>query len=55
MLPEDHKVGEVDFKIFIQFIKLNGGFLTYGLAVLFVILTLVTVDIGADLVIQYWC
>ena len=55
MLPEDHKIGEVDFKVFVQFIRMNGGFLVYIPSLLFMILGLVTADVGADLIIQYWC
>ena len=55
ILPEDHKVGEVDFKVFIKFIKLNGGFLKYGVIVVFSIIGITITDTSADLLIQYWC
>ena len=55
MLPQDHKVGEVDFKVFIKFVQLNGGFKVYGSALLFVILCITVTDTSADLIIQYWC
>ena len=55
MLPEDHKVGEVDFKVFLKFVGLNGGFLTYGTAIIIFMLGITIFDTGADLIIQYWC
>lgn len=29
MLPEDQEVGQIDFKIFKEYIKLNGGYFDF--------------------------
>ena len=55
MLPEDHKLGEVDFKVFLKFIELNGGFCRFGVVVIIAVLGITITDTTANLFIQHWC
>ena len=55
MLPEDHKVGKIDFNIFKEYINLNGGILKFVLPVMFVMALWTAFNIGASVIMERWC
>ena len=52
MLPEDHKIGSVDPKVFLKFISLNGGFLKWGIPTIILIAGITTSKTLASIMIQ---
>ena len=55
MLPEDHKIGSVDPKVFLKFVRLNGGFFKWGVVTIVLIAAITTCKTMASIVIQHWC
>ena len=55
MLPEDHKIGSVDIKVFLRFVKLNGGFFKWGVLTIILIASITVSKTMASIIIQHWC
>jgi hypothetical protein len=55
MLPEDQQKGEVEWKIFKEYIRLNGGYCKFGFFILLAMLIWISFTIAAAIIIQLWC
>jgi hypothetical protein len=55
MLPEDHVVGNVDIKIFREYIDLNGGLFRFAFLVCFAMLLWIIATTIASIIMERWC
>jgi hypothetical protein len=55
MLPEDHKIGNVDFKIFREYINLNGGILRFAVSVSLAMTFWFLFTTFSSIVMEHWC
>lgn len=55
MLPEDHETGNVDFKIFREYINLNGGILRFAVSVCCAMFFWFLFMTFSSIVMERWC
>ena len=55
MLPEDQVVGKVDFKIFKEYIELNGGIFRFAVLVSLAMFFWIASLTAASIIIERWC
>jgi ABC-type multidrug transport system fused ATPase/permease subunit len=55
MLPEDQEEGEVDLKIFKEFIKLNGGYCDFAVMICLAMTLWISFTTASSIVMERWC
>lgn len=55
MLPEDQQTGEVDMKIFKEYIKLNGGYFDFAFLICLAMILWIILTTASSIVMEKWC
>jgi ABC-type multidrug transport system fused ATPase/permease subunit len=55
MLPEDQEAGEVDMKIFKEYIQLNGGYWNFMFLICLAMALWISFTTGAAIIMEQWC
>jgi hypothetical protein len=52
MLPEDQQTGEVEWAIFKEYIRLNGGYCKFGVLICLGMLLWIVLTIGSSIIVE---
>ena len=55
MIPEDQEVGSVDYKVFKEYIQLNGGYTRFVLVIMVAMVLWISLTIASILIMELWC
>ena len=55
MIPEDQQIGNVDYKIFKEYIMLNGGYFSFAFLICFAMIMWIGMTIAASIIMEKWC
>ena len=55
MLPEDQEIGTVSYKIFKEYIHLNGGYFSFAFLVCLAMTCWISLTIASLMVMEKWC
>jgi ABC-type multidrug transport system fused ATPase/permease subunit len=55
MLPEDQEIGNIDYRIFKEYIQLNGGYVRFALVVVVAMVCWISLTIASLMIMEQWC
>ncbi len=55
MLPEDQEKGQIDFQIFKEYIKFNGGYLFFAIPIAIAMTLWISFTTASAIIMEHWC